>query len=255
MTVGKGKRLRAAREKAPIAARNLERDLVDGWAVGPHIRIRQAAAPDLSAIAQLVPLAGVKLEDALAEAVSSGVSGAALRAGLRGGSEAFAMHMAEQFVTQDARQAYLNASLVLVAEHRDRGVIGTLVAYPPSNVVNIHLRGRQGKDTVSAKEQQQILMLGAVGLSKVKAVAVQESERRHGVGEAMLKRCTQVYFHCGYMLVYGQMPPTPGLHVFYRRAGFQVLQPGEPLDLWVIFGVHSEIHPGPDERMFIRDRL
>ncbi|MGW5263844.1 hypothetical protein ACWEQG_22975 [Microbispora sp. NPDC004025] len=30
--------------------------------------------------------------------------------------------MTEQFATQDARQAYLTASLVLVAEHRDRGV-------------------------------------------------------------------------------------------------------------------------------------
>ena len=39
-------------------------------------------------------------------------------------------------------------------------------------------------------------------------------------------------FACGYTVVPGQMPPTPGLDAIYRRNGFEVLSRGEQLDLW-----------------------
>jgi hypothetical protein len=71
-----------------------------------------------------------------------------------------------------------------------------------------------------------------------------------GAGRAGARR--QVYFHCGYLIVYGQMPPRPSLDAFYRRNGFQVLSKGEGLDLWVIFGVHSRIDTDHGERFFIR---
>ncbi|MEV1175746.1 hypothetical protein [Nonomuraea sp. NPDC049784] len=54
------------------------------------------------------------------------------------------------------------------------------------------------------------MMLGAIGPAKIKAVAVAETERHRGIGAALLKRCRQVYVHCGYLLLYGAMPPTPG---------------------------------------------
>jgi hypothetical protein len=41
------------------------------------------------------------------------------------------------------------------------------------------------------------------------------------------------------------MPPTLGLDRFYRRAGFEVGDAGAPIDLWVVFGVHSRIQPAP----------
>ncbi len=80
------------------------------------------------------------------------------------------------------------------------------------------------------------MMAGAIGIAKIKAVAVGESARGRNIGGALLQRCRQVYFHCGYLIVYGQMPPRPGLDAFYRRNGFQVLSEGEGLDLWVIVG-------------------
>jgi hypothetical protein len=42
----------------------------------------------------------------------------------------------------------------------------------------------------------------------------------------------------------GVLPPT----------GFEVKQPGEPLDLWVAFGLPVVVHSGPDHRLFVRGR-
>lgn len=50
-----------------------------------------------------------------------------------------------------------------------------------------------------------------------------------------------MYFRCGYVMIYGQMPAVPGLDAFYRRNGFDVLDVGDELDMWVVFGVHSRI--------------
>ncbi|GAA3467326.1 hypothetical protein [Nonomuraea roseola] len=43
------------------------------------------------------------------------------------------------------------------------------------------------------------------------------------------------------MLLYGQMPPTPGLDAFYRGSGFEIQLPGEPIDPWVIFGMQAKV--------------
>ena len=53
-------------------------------------------------------------------------------AGLSGGQEGFNRHIAEQFIghPDDPMQAYLSAALVLVADDRDHGVVGTVAAYP-----------------------------------------------------------------------------------------------------------------------------
>lgn len=106
----------------------------------------QATATDLDAVAELVPLAGVTLEEELRQAVTDGTAGAALRAGLRAGRDGFTRHMAEQFFAhQDHEQLrpYLHAALVLVAEHRDQGIVGTLVAYPPPQVALRALRAER----------------------------------------------------------------------------------------------------------------
>ncbi|WP_248966363.1 hypothetical protein [Sphaerisporangium perillae] len=87
-------------------------------------------------------MAGVELEETLAAAVDEGLAGAALRAGLRGGIDSFHQHMAEQFIISHRDNpvgAYVQAALVLVAEHDEHGIIGALLAYPPTNVVNDHL--------------------------------------------------------------------------------------------------------------------
>lgn len=42
-----------------------ERQLVNGWGCAPRVHVRQATAGDLDAVSELVPLAGVRLEEEL----------------------------------------------------------------------------------------------------------------------------------------------------------------------------------------------
>lgn len=89
-----------------------ELDLVHGWPAAPNIRVRQALPADLTAVGELAAVAGVRLEKQLASAVTTGIAGAALRAGLRSGKEVFGRHIAEQFVAHpdDPMPAYLSAA-------------------------------------------------------------------------------------------------------------------------------------------------
>jgi GNAT superfamily N-acetyltransferase len=175
-----------------------ERKLDRGWAAVPGVRVRQALPADMDAVGELSALAGVTLEDELTGAVTSGSAGQALRAGLRGGQDGFTRHVAEQWVAHRDQplMAYLSAALVLVAEHREHGVIGSLIAYPPPNIAEIHLNYSS-----DPREREQMLMIGAIGLAKVKAVAVAESARGKNIGGSLLQRCRQVFFHCGYVIV------------------------------------------------------
>jgi ribosomal protein S18 acetylase RimI-like enzyme len=230
---------------APISARKLD----IGWAASPGIRVRQATPADMPAVRDLALLAGVKLDDELIEAVASGAAGQALRAGLDRGEDGFTRYIAGQFAAHwDQRLiAYLSAALVLVAVDRDDGVVGALVAYPPPNVAEDHLA------TVDDNEQRgQLLTVGAIGVAKIKAVAVTPEARGRNIGTALIQRAREVYFTCGYMIVYGTMTAAANLPGFYQRCGFQVLEPGEALDLWVVFGMHSRIEASPSERFFIR---
>jgi GNAT superfamily N-acetyltransferase len=246
---------KARRRPGAVAGTVTERKLDNGWAAAPGVRVRQAAAADMDAVRELAMLAGVKIEDELARSVASGAAGLALRAGLSRGREGFSRHIAEQFIAHqdDPLQAYLSAGLVLVADHRDHGMVGTVIAYPPPNIAQMHLDSTR-RTITDPRERNKLMMAGAVGLAKVKALAVAEPARGRNIGGALLLRCRQVYFACGYIIVYGQMPPVPGLDAFYRRNGFEVLGHGEGLDLWPVFGVHSRIDNEPGERFFIRYR-
>jgi len=242
--------------RAPVSGSGGEitkRKLVNGWASAPDVQVRQAVAADLGAVGGLAALAGVRLEDELASAVTAGTTGAALRAGLRSGQDGFVRHIAEQFVTHpdDPLHAYLSAALILVAEHREHGVVGALIAYPPSNLTADYLK--QTRRTITdPRERAKLMMAGAIAVAKIKAVAVTGSARGLGIGSSLLQGCAQVYFRCGYLMIYGQMPTVPGLDVFYRRNRFQVLDEGAELDMWAVFGVHSHIHADQGERFFIR---
>lgn len=248
-------RLRADRSRSDRsrAAAVDEAQLVDGWVLESGVRVRLARTQDLQAVRELVPLTGVPFEDDIAAAIESGIAGAALLAGVRGGSEAFQRHMAEQFfASQDADQRvpFLHATVVLVAEHDHDGIVGAAVAYPPVAVIRqmVQQAGRLGIDPIK------IVLGGALAIVRIKALAVKPSMRRHGIGGALLQLCRQLYAHCGYLTVYGQMPPTEGLDDFYRRHGFEVLAPGVGFDPWVVFGFHADIHPEPHERIFIIDQ-
>lgn len=54
--------------------------------------------------------------------------------------------MAEKLITHsdDTVGAHLSAGFVVVAEDRERGVIGTLIAYPSADIVRDHLSTPHG---------------------------------------------------------------------------------------------------------------
>lgn len=233
-----------------------ENKLVHGWASAPNVRVRQATAADMDVVAGIAEIAQVPFEAPLRDAMLEGSAGAGLRVGLRGGPDAFMRYMAERLTAHQRTNpmlAYLEAALVLVAEHRDQGVVGGLIAYPPISVAE------QVVDAVRASgapEQQWFKTLLGAGmfLTRIKGLGVVEHARGARIGGSLLKWCRQVYFHCHYETIYGAMPSTPGLDGFHRRAGFTVQEYGQPLDLSVMFGISALISPGEGERIFRRDR-
>jgi hypothetical protein len=142
-----------------------ERKLIGGWAAVPGVRVRQAGAADMGAVGDLAALAGVDVEEDLAAAVTAGTAGAALRAGLREGQEGFARYMARQFIANrdEPMHAYLSGALVLAAEHREHGVIGALIAYPPPNIAAMHLQGT--RRTITGPRERDKLVMAGPGVS------------------------------------------------------------------------------------------
>lgn len=228
-----------------------ERKLLHGWPSAARVKIRLARAEDLPGIRATVALADVDLDPDIGETVRDGMIGIALRAGTNGGRAAFHLVMAEQFTLTPNTPfaAYLRASLVLVAEHRDHGIVGALVAYPPAGIAATAVDHVQDR-----KQKNKMLMLGGIGPVKIQAVAVADTARGLGIGGSLLKRCKQIYTRCGYVALYGQMPLESGLETFYRRQGFDVLDVDQGLDLWPIFGVTVHVHANGLERMFVRQR-
>jgi GNAT superfamily N-acetyltransferase len=112
---------------------------------------------------------------------------------LRGGWDGFIRCMAELFLAHqdDPLPAYLAAALVLVAEHRDHGIVGALIAYPPSHVAQDHLDFTQ-RTITDPRERGKLVMAGATAIVKIKAVAVEESARGQNIGGSLLKRCKQI---------------------------------------------------------------
>lgn len=234
-----------------------EGKLIRGWASAPKVRVRQAGAADLDHLEWICQLAGAPFETPLRDAITTETAGAGLRAGLRTtGVPGYRRFMAEQFSALGRQahsplEAYLHAALVLVAEHRDDGVVGGLLAYPPVTVAEQLLTTLESTGT-SGQKMQEMLVSAGLFLTRIKAVAVAEHARGANIGGSLLKRARQIYFHLGYRTIYGAMPPTPGLKEFYRRAGFTVLGPGEPLDLWAMFGHDTKIRPDNREQLFVR---
>jgi hypothetical protein len=73
---------------------------------------------------------------------------------------------------------------------------------------------RPGAKIISNRDLNQLAMAGAIGAAKVKAVATAAHARGAGIGSAFIQCCSQVYFGCGYVMIYGQMPAVPGLDAF-----------------------------------------
>ncbi|WP_431946049.1 GNAT family N-acetyltransferase [Micromonospora marina] len=252
--------------RRPIPAKRLSTNSTTSWwpEPGDHgfadesldggaVRVRLARRNDMPTVRALSTLAGVSLDEEVVEAVVIGVAGAALRAGFTGGRHAFMEHMAEQiYVNQRGNQARTvqHAVLVLVAEHEQHGVVGTLVAYPPTNVID-QLIDVVRKSGAGGEHVMQLFCSGVMSLVRIKVLAVAESQRGRGIGGSLLRRCWQVYERSGYMMIFGQSDDTTALQRFFHRHGFEFLEPDVGFDPWVIFGVHADVRPNIGGRTFI----
>ncbi|WP_439382145.1 GNAT family N-acetyltransferase [Amycolatopsis lexingtonensis] len=223
------------------------------------VKVRLASAEDIPAIAELAPASGIDLGEAMTEATRDGVMGSAHRAGLAAlgrehGRPAFSRAIARAFTDHGPDRAFAAASLVLVAEHREHGVIGTVIAFPPPNAAEQYMTHAE-RTGAAVTEVHKLILVGIVGLAKVAVLAVAEPQRGLGIGAALLSRIKKIFFAHGYVFVYGQIrADRPSLDAFYRRQGFEVRGPDEGLDLWVVFGLPGGIHPDLGERFFVRAR-
>lgn len=166
-------------------------------------------SPRFSLRAQMAPLVattGVPLDDYIGSALRDGGLAGALRAGLRDGHRALAEDVASAAsrARDDARPVFMRTALPLVAEHQDKGILATLLAYPPIYVI---YRYYTAAAEIGSDEAFKAALVGSVSLIKIKAVAVADGARGHGLGSALLQRCEQVYRQCEFSLLYGQIPP------------------------------------------------
>lgn len=216
-------------------------------------KIRAAQAADLDRVRDLCALAEVNLENEIVAAVEDGYAGATLRAGRTGGLTAFFSDVQETLpaLSPDAlRRLFLRLTLVLVAEQDQAGVIGAAVTFPPAGTIMKQLQWMQSVGA-SAESQMEVVLGGALRVSRVKAVGVDTDHRGCGIGADLVQASTAPFADLGYSMIYGIMPPRAGLTEFYGRLGFTVLPPGVPLSLEPA-GVPAGVQPGPDERLFVR---
>lgn len=136
--------------------------------------------------------------------------------------------------------------LVLVAVDPEGQIVGALLAHPPSGFLSRLVE--QGLPWPH-------MLVAHTAVAKVKALAVAPSARKSGIGGALLRRCSQVYWQCGYLLMFGQFASErQGLGDFYAKQGFTVVPAGAGIDMQVIFGRPVWLHPDGDEQGFFRWR-
>ncbi|ATY17282.1 GNAT family N-acetyltransferase (plasmid) [Amycolatopsis sp. AA4] len=239
------------------ASKLTERKLIKGSTTrAPGVVIRLAGADDVAAVERMAPVAGTTLGEVLAEAIRSGAMGSAHRAALAAGGgdrgrEAFTHAIARAAAEHDQFHAYAVAAVVLVAAHRDHGVVGAEIVFPPVHVAENYVTYARNAGA-NSREQGKLLAVGAVGLAKVSALVVDESHRGRGLGAALLGQARRIFFAHGYPLVYGQIPADrPDLAGFYQCQGFEVRRPEDRLDLETVFGIPGGIRPDRGERFFV----
>jgi GNAT superfamily N-acetyltransferase len=126
-------------------------------------------------------------------------------------------------------------------------IVGALLAFPPPNVIEQYVNGLP---LASDQEKTQTIAGGIMILAKLRALAVDPDWQGRGIGVGLLDRFKDIYLACHYLYLYGQFRTDSGLADFYRAHGFNVLPPGYPLDLWVIFGIEGGVLPEAGEQIF-----
>ncbi|MBY0286742.1 MAG: GNAT family N-acetyltransferase [Mycobacteriaceae bacterium] len=97
-------------------------------------------------------------------------------------------------------------------------------------------------------------MIAALSVAKIHTLVVDPDQQGRGHGTRLLRSALDTATRDKLIMAYGQFAAerTP-LVSFYQRAGFEVLDPGEPLSLSAVTGNDADAMTGLDsERFFVR---
>ena len=75
---------------------------------------------------------------------------------------------------------------VLVAEHPERGIVGAVLANPPTNVIH-QLTGQSRRIGASKQQTTEILFSGTLGITHIRTLAVAEEFRGRSDGGKLLR--------------------------------------------------------------------
>ena len=148
--------------------------------------------------------------------------------------------MLEQHHATDAMDAFPALSSLFVAENED-GIVGAAqVLVPGRMIIEMLKHGLGAQAAVSV----------AASIAKYSSLVVVDGARRRGVGAALTRRCVRTYLDAGFVMIFGQFHEELQLERFYENCGFDVLNPGQGVDLppplrWTTM-------PEPGDRLIVR---
>ena len=218
--------------------------LQKGWSGPAGCRIRLARLDDAETAARLIQMAdaGGELPTEVLALLRTGFNATLVLRGLDEGPRAILEQIALLATQGRLQEAIGRLASVLVAEDRDGQIVATSLTFPPGAIIVRALRANL--------DQMRILVL-AVTVLKIKGVAVAESARGNGIGQAMLRRIVQTYDQIGYRLLYGQFTVGSGLETYYRRQGFEILDQHDGVSLTPLLDLPITIGAPPGEQLFL----
>lgn len=199
--------------------------------------------------------AGVASDDPAAEATrferafTGGYLGVATGGGFR--------HNLEQLTQLPDNQWGLARMMVRVLRLND-APIGALIMGAHRRLWDV-MHSRMGAEAPGDGEPSLDLtnfMIAALSVAKIHTIVVDPEQQGRGHGTRLLRSALDTAIRDKLIMVYGQFAAerTP-LVSFYERAGFAVLDPGEPLSLAMITGNGADAMTGlASDRFFVREQ-
>jgi GNAT superfamily N-acetyltransferase len=226
-------------------ARVTAAQLREGWAGPAGCRIRLARLEEAEAAAALIRMADAdgELPDEVLQLVQSGLNAALVLRGLDEGPQAIIEQVAVLASQGLLHEAIGGLASVLVAQDPGGQVVATSLTFPPGAIIARALQANLNKGKI---------LLLALAILKIKGVAVAESARGAGLGQALLRRIVQIYDQVDYRLLYGQFSVGSGLETYYARQGFEVLGEQAGVPLGPVFDLPITVGAPPGERLFVR---